>query len=233
MHSLSRKDIGYLGARQSFFSLPGLLVVLLIHGALFYVLWNQKFISPPENLVTLFAEVISPPAPKVEPKVQSEPKPVKLKPVEKPKPPKPKKQRIVSKAPVVKQEYVASPPSVVEPAPEEPAPEPIAAAAPVQMPTGPVMLSSELSVSCPKLTAPTYPSISRRMGEEGKLVLRVELDEDGRVDNARVATSSGYPRLDNAALATVKEWQCQPSMRNGQPIRAVALQPFNFVLQGN
>jgi protein TonB len=101
------------------------------------------------------------------------------------------------------------------------------------MPAGPVTLSSELSVSCPKLTAPTYPAISRRMGEEGKLVLRVELDENGRIDDAKVIDSSGYERLDTAALTAVKSWQCNPSRRNGQPIRAVALQPFNFVLQGN
>jgi len=94
-------------------------------------------------------------------------------------------------------------------------------------------LSSELSVSCPTLTPPEYPAISRRMGEEGKLVLRVELDESGRIDDAKVINSSGYERLDAAALTAVKSWQCNPSLRNGQPVRAVALQPFNFVLQGN
>jgi protein TonB len=94
-------------------------------------------------------------------------------------------------------------------------------------------LSSELAVSCPKLTPPEYPAISRRMGEEGKLILRVELDENGHIDNAKVLNSSGYERLDAAALSAVKSWQCNPSLRDGQPVRAVALQPFNFVLQGN
>lgn len=101
------------------------------------------------------------------------------------------------------------------------------------MPAGPVTLSSELSVSCPKLEAPVYPAISRRMGEEGKLVLRVELNEKGYVDNAKVINSSGYERLDNAALTAVKGWHCNPAQRDGQPARAIALQPFNFVLQGN
>ncbi len=231
MHSLSHNDVGYLDTRQSFFSLPGLLVVLVFHGALFYFLMSQKLIPPPENMVTLFAEIVKPPAPKQPPKVKTEPKPVKLQPVKKPKPPKPKKRRIVSKAPVqTKQEYVAPPPPPLEPEPE---PEPEPAPAVPQIPTGPVMLSSELSVSCPELAAPVYPSISRRMGEEGKLVLRVELDEKGRVDKARVATSSGYSRLDNAALETVRKWRCKPSTREGHAVRAVALQPFNFVLQGN
>jgi protein TonB len=59
------------------------------------------------------------------------------------------------------------------------------------------------------------------------------LDESGYVDTASVAESSSYKRLDEAALAVVKTWRCNPSLRNGQPVRAVALQPFNFVLQGN
>ena len=112
-------------------------------------------------------------------------------------------------------------------------PEPEIATRPAQMQTGPVTLTSELAVSCPELNAPDYPPISRRMGEEGKLVLRVELDESGRVDNAEVINSSGYSRLDEAAMTAVKSWQCKPPLRDGEPARAIALQPFNFVLQGN
>jgi protein TonB len=136
-----------------------------------------------------------------------------------------------------KQEYIES---VLEPAPVTEAVSDqmeksgsLPDSAPAQMPTGPVTLTSELSVSCPKLSPPTYPAISRRMGEEGKLVLRVELDESGRIDEAKILNSSGYERLDTAALTAVKSWHCNPSLRNGQPVRAVALQPFNFVLQGN
>ena len=64
MQSLSYNNVGYLDTRQSFFSLPGLLVVLVLHGALFYFLMSQKLIPPPENMVTLFAEIVKPPAPK-------------------------------------------------------------------------------------------------------------------------------------------------------------------------
>ena len=235
MQSLSRKNIEYLGARQRLISLPGFLFVLIAHAALFYFLWNQRLIPPPEQMVTLFAELITAPAPDVTPKAVLEPAPVKLQPAKKPVI-KPKQERLVVKSPVTpKQEYVEPVPDLF--------PEPVgdqvdestsmAGALPAQMPTGPVTLSSELSVSCPKLNAPTYPAISRRMGEEGKLVLRVELDENGRIDDAKVINSSGYERLDTAALTAVKSWQCNPSRRNGQPIRAVALQPFNFVLQGN
>jgi len=235
MQSLSRKNIEYLGYQQRFISLPGLLFVLMVHAALFYFLWNQRLIPPPEQMVTLFADLITLPAPDVPPKAVPEPSPVKLQPAKKPVI-KPKQERLAVKSSVPpKQEYVEPLPAT----PSEPVTgrtkeaEPIVAAPPTQMQTGPVTLSSELSVSCPKLSAPTYPAISRRMGEEGKLVLRVELDENGRIDNAKVINSSGYERLDDAALTAVKSWQCNPSLRNGQPVRAVALQPFNFVLQGN
>ncbi len=65
------------------------------------------------------------------------------------------------------------------------------------------------------------------------VVLRVELDETGHVAVARISSSSGHARLDEAALGAVKTWRCTPATRNGQPVRAVALQPFKFVLQGN
>lgn len=233
MQSLSRKNIEYLGPQQRLISLPGLLFVLLVHAALFYFLWNQRLIPPPEQMVTLFADLITLPAPITAPKVIPEPPPVKLQPAKKPVV-IPKQERLAAKTPAEpKQEHIEplpEPEPVIEQAKEA---GPVAEAPPTQMQTGPVTLSSELSVSCPKLTAPAYPAISRRMGEEGKLVLRVELDENGRIDDAKVINSSGYERLDEAALAAVKNWQCNPSLRNGQPVRAVALQPFNFVLQGN
>jgi len=234
MQSLARKNIEYLGSQQKFISVPGLLFVFIIHGALFYYLWNQKVIPPPEQMVTLFADLIAMPVQEKAPKTAPEPPPVKLQPEKKPVA-KPKQQPLATKAPAPSQKTVVELPPEVKPVVEQTR-EPeraVVEAPPAQMPVGPVTLTSELSVSCPKLTAPVYPAVSRRMGEEGKLVLRVELDETGRIDNARVVESSGFARLDEAALTTVKDWQCKPAMRDGQPVRAIALQPFNFVLQGN
>jgi protein TonB len=101
-----------------------------------------------------------------------------------------------------------------------------------QLPPQPLVLSGELSVVCPERTPPDYPSISTRMNEEGKVILRVELGEDGRVVSAEVKSSSGYRRLDEAALSAVKNWHCKPSVHNGVAVRAIALQPFNFMLEG-
>ncbi|MBV6447534.1 energy transducer TonB [Nitrosomonas sp.] len=233
MHSLSRKNIEYLEQRQRFISLPGLLFVIAVHAALFYFLWNQRLIPHPEQAMTLFAELITPPAPVTPPKALPEPAPVKLQPAKKPVV-KPKQEQLAAKSPVPTEKKQAEP-ALEPPKPAEQVKESVPApvATPKPASTAPVTLSSELAVSCPKLTPPEYPAISRRMGEEGKLILRVELDENGHIDNAKVLNSSGYERLDAAALSAVKNWQCNPSLRDGQPVRAVALQPFNFVLQGN
>jgi len=64
------------------------------------------------------------------------------------------------------------------------------------------------------------------------VTLRVDLDETGAVARAAVQTSSGHPKLDEAALAAVGSWKCAPVTRDGAPARAVALQPFDFILEG-
>ncbi|HTP42620.1 MAG TPA: energy transducer TonB, partial [Nitrospiria bacterium] len=147
------------------------------------------------------------------------PVPVKLEP---PPPAPPAPQQLVVKAPVVSPEQPVAPP----PPPSAPVLEASSA------PPGPVQLTTELSVSCPKRSPPEYPALSRRMGEEGRVIVRVELDEQGRVDTAQIESSSGSSRLDAAALAAVKSWQCSPAVHDGNPVRAVALQPFLFRLKG-
>ncbi len=235
MQSLTHKNAEYLSSNERLISVPGLLFVLLIHAIVLYILWNQKLLPKPDQVVTLFAEFISAPPPSSEPPMpKAEPAPVKLQPLKKPVV-KPKQERLVTKSTVPEKQTYVEPPKPDEPIVDKDQESlPVSKTAlPAQMPAAPITLSSELSVSCPKLNAPAYPAISRRMGEEGKLVLRVELDENGHIDNAKVINSSGYERLDSAALTAVKSWQCNPSIRDGQPVRAVALQPFNFVLQGN
>lgn len=214
--------------KHSNISLPGLMFVIAIHGGLLYFLFKQKLIPPPEQLATLMVNFIPSSKPKEEPK----PEPLPPPPKPKPKPEKkPQSRQLVAETPVVSESEPVAPPPPPEPEPE---PEPVVETPPApQMPAGPVTLSSELSVACPELNAPAYPALSKRLGEEGKLVLRVELDEKGYVSAAQVVNGSGFKRLDEAAMAAVKTWRCTPPIRNGQPARAVALQPFNFVLQGD
>lgn len=201
----------------------GVLLVLALHAAALWGLWSHRLLAAPQEAVTLFVDFIAPPDSPVVHKVAAAPKRElpKPRPEEKPQP-----RQLVAAAPAAPVAEVAVPPAPTS-----------AIGAPVETrpsaPAGPVTLDAELSVSCPERTAPNYPLLSRRTGETGTTVLRVELDERGQVTTARVSTGSGFARLDEAALSAVKTWRCNPAQRNGQAVRAVALQPFKFVLQGN
>jgi protein TonB len=200
--------------------LAGLAVVVALHAAALWGLWQHRLLPGPQEAMTLFVNFIVPPAPKAE-ELPTPPRPGP-RPVARPQP-----RQLVAAVPVLSPaEYVAAPP---------PQPSPVIEASPEPMPKPleAVTLDSELSASCPDRAAPGYPPLSRRMGEAGTTVLRVELDEQGHVSAARVATGSGFARLDEAALSAVKTWRCNPAQRNGQAVRAVALQAFKFVLQGN
>lgn len=202
--------------------LAGLSFVIAIHLAALYALWSYRILPAPADALTVFVNFINPP-PQAPPKAEP-PRPVKL---EKPRPPEPlRPQQLVAEAPII------APAEPIAPAPpKEPPPVAVAPAPPVR-PAGPLTLTEELSVTCPNRAAPAYPPYSRRTGEQGRVVLRVELDEHGGVVQAGVATGSGSSRLDEAALSAVRQWRCNPAMRGGVPVRAVALQPFNFVLEG-
>jgi protein TonB len=189
--------------------MTGLLTVIALHVALLYGLWQHHVIFQPSGETTLMVNLISPKMEQPPPTLPKLPAPVE--------PSKP--QQLVAETPAVTpNEPVAPAPQIVE-APPAPSAEP-------------VMLSGELSISCPDRSPPTYPKMSARLKEQGKTILRVVLGADGRIARAEVKTSSGYPRLDEAALVAVKGWHCTPAVQNGQPVQAQALQPFNFILAG-
>jgi len=63
-----------------------------------------------------------------------------------------------------------------------------------------------------------YPPASKRAGEEGSVVVQLHVMEDGRIDDAKVQQSSGFPRLDEASLKYVRTWRLLPGTRDGKPI---------------
>lgn len=78
---------------------------------------------------------------------------------------------------------------------------------------------------------PAYPSLSRRLGEQGKVLVRVFIDASGQPQQAEVKQSSGFERLDQTALNTVLKWRYLPGKRNGTP-EAMWLQvPLEFRLE--
>lgn len=212
----------------------GLFFVLVLHAVLLYTALSYQLISPPQEVATLFVSLTeSLPKPKVVVPEPPKPPPRKVKlqktpPVERPKP----LPMLVAETPVVSPtDMVAEAPSAgpvaLEPAPE---PTPVVASHPAPQVASPIMMGSELSLACPNRTPPNYPTASRRMGEHGRVVLRVDLDETGKITTVRVKESAGYKRLDEAGVQAVKSWVCNAATRDGVPVRAVALQPFDFVL---
>lgn len=64
---------------------------------------------------------------------------------------------------------------------------------------------------------PAYPRMSFKLGEEGTTVVRVLIGPDGRAQDAQIARSSGFTRLDQAAEATARSWRYVPGKRGGVP----------------
>jgi len=77
---------------------------------------------------------------------------------------------------------------------------------------------------------PQYPVLSRRLQEQGKVIVRVLVGVDGLPLQATVKTSSGYERLDKAALNTVLSWRYIPGKRGGVPEAMWSDVPVNWVL---
>ncbi|TYC81558.1 energy transducer TonB [Novosphingobium sp. BW1] len=77
---------------------------------------------------------------------------------------------------------------------------------------------------------PSYPYESRRKKEQGTVRLHLLLGTDGRVETIGIASSSGFARLDKAALKAVKHWRWEPVVRNGKPVRIEGELEIPFVL---
>ncbi len=78
---------------------------------------------------------------------------------------------------------------------------------------------------------PAYPAISRRLGEQGRVVIRVYIDERGEPIEADWAQRSGYSRLDQAAMDAVMAWRYVPAKRGEVPVAMWFNVPIAFDLK--
>jgi protein TonB len=78
--------------------------------------------------------------------------------------------------------------------------------------------------------AAIYPAISQRLGEQGKVVIRVLITKEGSARQGEVLQSSGFDRLDQAALRAVMSWRYAPGQRAGAPQDMWFNVPINFTL---
>lgn len=94
---------------------------------------------------------------------------------------------------------------------------PVATPPPVAAPPKPVAVKPKMDPRRPP-TRPEYPPQSLRLGESGTVTMDLYVLANGRVGDARVAVSSGFPRLDEAALREAKRsWRLTPGTENGKP----------------
>jgi periplasmic protein TonB len=70
--------------------------------------------------------------------------------------------------------------------------------------------------------ADRYPNASLKAKESGTVEMNICVSPAGRVDSVEVAQSSGFPRLDQAAVGIAAEYRFQPATREGQPVAACA-----------
>lgn len=103
----------------------------------------------------------------------------------------------------------------------------VATAAPAEDRSVPKLVSSVEYVREP---SPRYPPQSRRLREQGLVVLRVVIDERGAASSIEIETSSGHARLDDAAREAVLRAAFRPYVEDGEPRRALVLIPIEFAL---
>jgi periplasmic protein TonB len=108
------------------------------------------------------------------------------------------------------------------------APAPVVAPPAPPAPPAPVLIS-DVAYERPPVVA--YPASSRRLNEEGVVIVRVLIDRNGTPAQLRVHKSSGHQRLDDAALAAVRGALFKPYTENGVAAQAYALIPIRFELR--
>ncbi|MBS1228948.1 MAG: Ferric siderophore transport system, periplasmic binding protein TonB [Proteobacteria bacterium] len=103
---------------------------------------------------------------------------------------------------------------------------------------GPTGTIAPASVSAPRFDAaylanpaPAYPSLSRKLGEQGRVVLHVLVDAGGRASRIEIKSSSAWPRLDQSAQDAVARWKFVPARRGDEAVDAWVLVPIVFNLR--
>ena len=76
-----------------------------------------------------------------------------------------------------------------------------------------------------------YPPESKQAGEQGRCVVQMTVGKDGIVTQPSIVTSSGFPRLDRACLASVSGQHLIPATENGEPVEDVVSMPIDWKLQ--
>ena len=205
--------------------------ILALHGAAAWGLLQVDAVrSAVRDAAPIFVELLAPPAPRPRPEPPAPPPPSVT--PKSPPPPAP----VMAAAPRAEQPaafVVPEPPP--QPAPVTPPAPPVVVTAPAPpAPAPPPAAPRELPASAIQYLEPpepVYPRASRRAGEAGLVVVRVFVGTDGLPKQLQVLQSSGFLRLDEAALEGVRHARFRPPTENGQPTAGWARIPIPFELE--
>jgi protein TonB len=191
---------------------------MLAYAMLYVSVRNELIELPPSisaRLLPMIEEKIEPARP-----LPPSPKPV----------PQVRKQPVVQPQPVL---AVASPMAsssfVVAPQPPAPPPQPVLAAPPVPAPVA--VVAARFDADYLHNPKPVYPTLSRRMSEEGKVLLKVRVSAQGTALDVAVSKSSGFARLDAAAADVVTRWRFVPARRGDEAVDSSVIVPITFALE--
>ena len=211
--------MSYALARPSSSQRSGLLAVVIgLHVGIFLLILAAKTVVPQIMEMPLLVDLLQaapiekPPQAKPLPMVK--PQPVKPQRTPAPQMPTPQIEATQSNLPAPAT-AIATPP--VEIKPTAPPAEPL--------------VQPRFDADYLKNPSPNYPPLSRKMGEEGKVILRVLVSAQGSADSVEIKTTSGSQRLDDAAVNTVKQWKFIPAKRGDSAVPSAVLVPIIFKLE--
>jgi protein TonB len=195
-----------------------LLIVVGLHVGIFLLVMAAKTVVPQIMELPMVVDLLpappTPEPPQAKPLPVVKPQPVRPKPA--PKMPTPLLETTTSSEPAPAAP-VAAPPEI-KPAPPAP-------------PAAPTVSQARFDADYLKNPAPSYPPLSRRMGEEGKVILRVSVTPQGTAEAVEIRSSSGSPRLDEAAQKTVHNWRFVAAKRGDVAVQSWVLVPIIFKLE--
>ena len=223
---------------------PALATVLLLHGGALWALQNgllQRALAPitqPEMLVEIMTAEPAPDTPRATPQKPEKartPEPIKALAVQPQKPQLQVKPEPLAVTPLPSPAPAAAPQTA--PASPVPASASTVATASATQATGTANPPPAPALQLPSSDAdylnnpkPSYPAMSRRLGEQGTVVVHTLIGADGLAQKAEILRSSGFERLDRAALETALKWRYVPGKRAGVAEAMWFKVPLRFVL---
>ena len=215
--------------------------IVLLHVGSFYALQAglmrgaSKFVEE-EVIARLILPDTPPPPP--------EPPPPPPKVVDTPPPPPPPRETVRPTEAPPPPTAITLPTAPPEPPPPAPEPAPVVVAPPPPVPPPPappttappappapqpaVRSLGDAGIEYTRAPLPVYPPYSLRLRETGDLLLRVLVNEQGKVERAEVQKTSGHPRLDNAAREAAMKAAFKPYLEGGRAVPVWVVVPFSF-----